>query len=63
MLGQSVASGRAGMVDGHLVSTEEGWVVGNDGEGFNEFLKCFQYCLETKTHNVSTSQFIVIFVE
>lgn len=36
---------------------------GNDGEGFNEFLKCFQYCLETRTHNVSTSQFIVIFVE
>ena len=36
---------------------------GNDGGGCNEFLKCFQYCLETKTHNVSTSQFIVIFVE
>ena len=52
--------------------TGRGWLMvtwsvqrrgGNDGEGFNEFLKCFQYCLETKTHNVSTSQFIVIFVE
>ena len=35
--GQSVASGRAEMVDGHLVSAEEGWVVGNDGEGLMSF--------------------------
>ena len=62
VLGQSVDSGRAEMADGHLVSAEEGRG-GNDGEGCNEFLKCFQYCLETKTHNAPTSQFIVIFVE